>query len=87
MAPVVMTCMTTKKEFDVEEPEVVVLKNGRYAFKATCPWKGKNEKVLTAFKFCSAADYEAQCQRALQASAGEGPEEGEEQTERPESPA
>ena len=85
MPAVVMTCMTTKQKFDVENPEVVVLKIGRYAFRAECPWEGKNGKKLTAFKFCSAADYQAQSARLLQESAGEGPEEGEEQSERPES--
>lgn len=53
-----MTCMTTKKKFEVEDPEVVVLKNNRYAYKATCPWTGKHDKVLVAFKFCSKAAYE-----------------------------
>ena len=52
-----MTCMTTKKKFDVENPEVIVLSNGRYAYRAQCPWTGKNDKVLTAFKFCSAQAY------------------------------
>jgi len=49
--------MTTKKKFDVVDPEVTVLRNGRYAFKAQCPWEGKNGKILTAFKFCSAEAY------------------------------
>ena len=49
--------MTTKKKFEVEEPEVVVLRNGRYAFRADCPWEGKGGKKLTAFKFCSADAY------------------------------
>ena len=53
-----MTCMTTKKKFDVEDPEVVVLKNGRFAFRVKCPWEGKNGKELYAFKFASATDYE-----------------------------
>ena len=48
-----MTCMTTKKKFEVENPEVVVLRNGRFAYRADCPWEGKNGKLLTAFKFCS----------------------------------
>ena len=52
------TCMTTKKKFDLETPEVVILKNGRYAFCAQCPWEGKNGKTLKAFKFCSKRDYE-----------------------------
>tara|TARA_B110000114_G_scaffold99414_1_gene104653 strand:- start:729 stop:977 length:249 start_codon:yes stop_codon:yes gene_type:complete len=49
--------MTTKKKFDVEEPEVVVLTNGRYAYRVDCPWEGKQGKKLTAFKFCSAENY------------------------------
>ena len=54
---ITMTCMTTKMKFDVVDPEVVVLRNGRYAFKAECPWAGKNGKKLAAFKFCSAQNY------------------------------
>ena len=61
--PVTMTCMTTKKKFDVVSPEVVVLKNGRYAFRAVCPWEGKNGKALVAFKFCSSKDNDAQNKR------------------------
>ena len=53
-----MTCMTTKKKFEVENPTVVVLRNGRYAYRCECPWQGKNGKQLFAFKFCSAADYD-----------------------------
>lgn len=49
-----MTCMTTKKKFDIENPPVVVLANGRYAYRCEIPWPGKNGKVLHAFKFCSA---------------------------------
>lgn len=55
---VVMTCMTTKNKFDVQNPTVVVLSNGRFAYKEKCPWVGKNEKELYAFKFCSAAAYQ-----------------------------
>lgn len=58
-----MTCMTTKQKFEVEEPNVIVLANGRYAYKVPCPWEGKDGKQLTAFKFCSKAAYEAQCER------------------------
>ena len=50
-----MTCMTTKQKFEVENPNVVVLSNGRYAYRVKCPWEGKNGKELYAFKFCSAA--------------------------------
>ena len=55
---VTMTCMTTKQKFEVNDPEVVVLQNGRYAYRVICPWKGKNEKDLYAFKFASASAYE-----------------------------
>ena len=57
--PVSMMCMTTKQKFEVEDPDVVVLRNGRYAFKVECPWEGKNGKQLHAFKFCGSSDYEA----------------------------
>ena len=53
-----MTCMTTKQKFEIENPPVVVLANGRYAYKVKCPWEGKNGKQLHAFKFCSAAAHE-----------------------------
>lgn len=56
--PVTMTCLTTKQKFDVENPPVIMLANGRYAYKVECPWKGKNDKVLTAFKFCGKKQYE-----------------------------
>ncbi len=52
-----MTCMTTKQKFEVENPPVVVLSNGRYAYRVKCPWEGKNGKELHAFKFCSAEAY------------------------------
>jgi len=53
--PVEMTCMTTKMKFETsfdEGLQVVVLKNGRYAYRAKCPWQGKSGKDLHAFKFC-----------------------------------
>ena len=59
MSVVTMMCMTTKQKFDVTEPEVTVLANGRYAYKAKCPWQGKNGRDLHAFKFCSLAAYQA----------------------------
>ena len=55
---VTMTCLTMKKNFDVVNPEVVVLKNGRYAYRARCPWEGKGGKTLYAFKFCGTAAHE-----------------------------
>ena len=54
---VTMTCMTTKQKFDVEDPPVIMLANGRYAYRVKCPWEGKNGKELFAFKFCSAEAY------------------------------
>lgn len=57
-----MTCMTTKKQFEVpdEEATVVVLKNGRYAYKVKCPWEHpKSGRELHAFKFCSAQAHAA----------------------------
>ena len=56
--PVQMMCMTTKQKFEVEDPEVVVLSNGRYAFRAMCPWKGKRDQDLYAWKFCGQQAYE-----------------------------
>ena len=53
-----MMCLTTKKTFEVEDPEVIVLKNGRYAFRAQCPWKHDSGKLLYAFKFASKKAYE-----------------------------
>ena len=52
------TCMTTKKKFEVNDPDVVVLKNGRFAYRAECPWEGKNGRSLVAMKFCSTVDHE-----------------------------
>ena len=72
-----MTCMTTKKKFVVPDPEVVVLANGRYAYRAQCPWEGKNGRVLTAFKFCSKAAYEEYEARSL----GQKPEHSGEESE------
>ena len=56
-ATVTMTCMTTKQKFETETPEVVVLRNGRYAYRVQCPWKGKHDKTLVAFKFCTKQAY------------------------------
>ena len=57
MTSVTMTCMTTKQKFEVENPPVVILQNGRYAYRVACPWEGKEGKQLFAFKFCSAQAY------------------------------
>lgn len=58
MPKVEMTCMTTKQKFEVNDPPVRVLANGRYAYCVECPWDGKNGKKLTAFKFCSRQAYD-----------------------------
>ena len=60
---VVMMCLTTKQKFEVVNPEVVVLNNGRYAYREKCPWLGKNGKVLYAFKFCSQKAHKEYTQR------------------------
>ena len=46
------TCLTTKNKFRATNPDVVVLSNGRFAYKAPCPWLRGDGKQLTAFKFC-----------------------------------
>ena len=56
---VTMTCMTTKQKFEVEDPPVIRLRNGRYAYRVECPWEGKNGKQLFAYKFCSTVAWEA----------------------------
>lgn len=57
MTSISMKCLTTKQNFEVENPEVVQLKNGRYAYRAKCPWEGKSGKELYAYKFCNVAAY------------------------------
>ena len=83
MDRVTMTCMTTKQKFDLPASEVpvVVLANGRYAYRVKCPWEGKNGKELYAFKFCSAAAYHTWNPEKPESS------DSEEQPERSESPA
>lgn len=71
MTKVEFTCMTTKKKFDVDDPEVVVLANGRYAYRADCPWPGKNGKALVAYKFCSREAYSTFNQNVSQTEHGE----------------
>jgi hypothetical protein len=52
-----MTCMTTKKKFEAVSPEVIELRNGRFAYRVQCPWDGKGGRKLFAFKFASRAAY------------------------------
>jgi hypothetical protein len=61
---VLMKCMTLKKTFECEDPEVVLLKNNRYAYKAMCPWKGKHGNDLFAFKFASSQAYRDYMQKS-----------------------
>lgn len=49
--------MTTKEKFEVTNPDVFIMANGRYAYRVECPWKGKDGKTLHAFKFASRAAY------------------------------
>lgn len=72
---VTMTCMTTKKKFDVLDPDVIVLRNGRYAYRCECPWQGKNGKRLTAFKFCSSAAHQKYKDRRSTEETAEEPTE------------
>ena len=58
LPPVTMTCMTTKQKFEVPDPPVIVLANGRYAYRCECPWVGKSGQTLYAFKFCSKAAFD-----------------------------
>ena len=67
-----MTCMTTKQKFDVDDPTVVVLSNGRYAYRVECPWEGKNGKRLFAFKFCGLDAYERHLKRSVDVDEQEG---------------
>jgi hypothetical protein len=55
---VTMTCMTTKQKFEATDPPVIVLANGRYAYRVECPWTGKAGQPLYAFKFCSKAAFD-----------------------------
>ena len=79
MVAVTLTCMTKKEKFDVEDPNVVVLKNGRFAYKARCPWMGKENQTLYVYKFCSRdahVEYEA---RVKAAAAADDPAVAEEE--------
>ena len=63
--------MTTKQKFDVDLPEVVVLRNGRYAYRAECPWEGKSGKKLVSYKFCCASEYEEHMKRGHEEDSSE----------------
>ena len=65
---VTFTCMTTKEKFEVTNPDVFIMANGRYAYRVECPWKGKEGKTLHAFKFASKAAYEQYVARSAQSS-------------------
>ena len=67
--------MTTKQKFEVENPNVVVLSNGRYAYRVKCPWEGKNGKELYAWKFCSLDAYNRYNKASEPAEQEEAPEE------------
>ena len=79
-----MLCMTTKQKFTVEDPTVITLQNGRYAYRCECPWKGKDGRTLHAFKFASTQAYQDYCERRK--AEQEDRDESPEQDERPESP-
>ena len=51
--------MTRKQKFTVENPRVVVCKDGKkFQYRVPCPWEGKNGKQLIACKFCKKSDYD-----------------------------
>lgn len=60
MVKVSMMCLTTKQTFEVDDPPVVLLGKVKksYAYRAKCPWPGKEGRELFAYKFCSKAEYE-----------------------------
>ena len=80
----VMSCLTTKKKFDAVNPEVVVLSNGRHAYRAQCPWKGKNDRTLYAYKFTNAAAH-GRCLERKRKFPGNEEEEEDEHFNTPES--
>ena len=55
--------MTYKKKFTVEDPEVVVTRNGKYQYRVPCPWDGKNGKKLVACKWASVDAYRQYVER------------------------
>ena len=77
-----MSCLTTKKKFDAVNPDVVVLSNGRHAYRVQCPWKGKNDRVLYAYKFTNAEAHGRCLKRKAKIP---GNEEGDEHFDSPES--
>eukprot|EP00965_Chrysotila_dentata_P078724 2595042-Pleurochrysis_carterae.AAC.5 len=82
---VTMTCMSMKKNFDVVDPPVTVLANGRYAYRAKCPWQRKDGADLYAFKFCSTdahKDYLKRMESVATRDSGEESEEPKEQVDK-----
>jgi hypothetical protein len=87
MEKVTMTCMTTKQKFEVDDPTVVVLANGRFAYRVKCPWEGKNGKELYAFKFCSAEAHAKYKSSQLEVETPDSPRTPQKESpEAPESP-
>ena len=79
MVAVTMTCMTTKRKFEVEDPAVVRLSNGRYAYYAEVPWLGKRGQTLVAYKFASHNAYLDYTERVQESRGQEGVEDVEEE--------
>lgn len=48
---VTMKCMVTKKTFEVTNPEVIELKNGRHAYCVEAPWPRANGEPIKCYKF------------------------------------
>lgn len=62
------TCMSRKLKFDLPDPEISKMMNGRYYMRVPCPWLAKDGRPLTACKFASRAAYEKQMQANSDAS-------------------
>lgn len=60
---VTMKCMKTKKSFELDDPPVVELKNGRHAYCAKAPWAEEEWKPCYKFapKPCNDPDEDPPC--------------------------
>ena len=67
-------------------PPVVMLSNGRYAYKVQCPWKGKGERLLFAYKFCSTEAYKTYQEQQEPDEPPKSDKSDSEQSDAPEEP-
>ncbi len=53
-----MYCLSRKLKFDVVDPDIVKMANGRPQYRTTCPWMhAKSGRSLVACKFASTEAY------------------------------